>query len=77
MTRDARHALIIQRAICYLLAIAGIVLLWINSAHGAVPALPTLHSTAGGFTPQTAVPDPATLLMLTTGIGIVFVKMRG
>ena len=77
MTKDHRQALIIQRAICYLIAIAGIVLLWVSASHAAIPCVPTFHASGGVIAPESVVPDPGTLLMLTGGIGCAFVKLRG
>jgi len=77
MASDTRNTLVIQRAICYLIAVAGVLLLWISSLQAGVPTIPTVVGPETGFTPEATIPDPATLAMLTAGIGAAFVKLRG
>jgi hypothetical protein len=46
------------------------------TAHGATPALGAPAALAGADVSPSATPEPATLLLLTTGIGGVFIARR-
>lgn len=76
MSRDHRQALIIQRAICYLIAAVGALLLWAGATHAALPPAPGFHGVVASSITAASIPDSATLLMLTAGLGCLFLKMR-
>ena len=77
MSHQRQRTLFIERLICCLVAAVGAILIWASTSHAATPVpaefqdlLPTRHALASG-------PEPATLIILTAGIVIVALKMRG
>ena len=74
MSDNTRHTLVIQRTLCCLLAALGAVLVWASISQAAVIGAPAFQDVSVPTMP-TVAPEPATLVMLTSGILCVASKL--
>lgn len=75
MTPDTRPTLRIERTICVIAAIIGAMLLWVSMTQAAVVSAPAFQDLMPSTSAATVTPEPATLVMFTSGILCVAAKM--
>lgn len=72
---DTRPTLRIERTICFIVAAFGAVLVWVSMSHAAVVSSPAFQDLVPPTSVVTVTPEPATLVMFTSGILCVVAKL--